>query len=371
MSVPLSWSHHSQSFLAKEPEDVMPDCDCFFADSLPYAEPMDFAKSLPAIYSLELNPACNNRCTGCSNVFVANRLSQPTLPYSSPLTWREWETVLATIAPHATKLALTGGEATLHPHFSIILARIQHYALPFTLFSNGRWQDPEHIIELLANTSLCNGLLISLHGANAEAHDAFSGVNGSFEETVATIQRSAAAGLRVHTNTVLTRLNSAQIEEMVAFSQSLGAKRAVFNRPIGNMSQSLALPTPLLFQSLRHLEFLASQGMSVKIGSGLPLCTIQNGGTGCVAGISSCTIDPWGNVRPCNHAPQIAGNLFEQTLETIWSSPTMQEWREYLPDDCTRCALLASCHGGCRAEAMLKNMSGDPLIGTCSHEYKG
>ncbi len=70
--------------------------------------------SWPAIYALELTATCNNHCQGCSNIYATDRA----LPPMSASTWEAW---LATFAPEAVRIRLTGGEPTLHPEFFRIL----------------------------------------------------------------------------------------------------------------------------------------------------------------------------------------------------------------------------------------------------------
>jgi radical SAM protein with 4Fe4S-binding SPASM domain len=352
------------------PDDLMPDCDCF------YPNPQDTGDVvLPAFYSLEITPACNNRCPGCGNVFASHRQStSPTMPPTSPLTIDQWERILASIAPYAQRLAITGGEPTLHPYFAPMMATLARYSIPFTLFTNGRWGNAaqtQRLIEQVQDSPSCLGLLISLHGADAASHDRFTGVAGSFAETVATIRHVTQAGLRVHTNTVLYRDNHQQIPAIVALSQSLGAAYAVFNRPVGTLPPTLDLPTPDILIAISQLEHLAQRGYNVKVGTCLPHCITNTPTTatpGCAAGTALCTIDPWGNVRPCNHAPQHAGNLLTDSLATLWQSGTMQTWRAKaaLPESCQTCAVYTACRGGCRADAYLRQHRGDRLMACAS-----
>ena len=101
----------------------------------------------------------------------------------------------------------------------------------------------------------------------------------------------------------------------------------------------------------------------VRFGTPIPHCFAANGSYGCLAGIAQATIDPWGNMRPCNHAPLMCGNLLEQSLEEIWRSPAMEAWRGMIPVECTGCREFAVCRGGCRATAILRGLEKDPLIG--------
>ncbi|NIN93756.1 MAG: radical SAM protein, partial [Anaerolineae bacterium] len=114
--------------------------------------------SAPVLYSLELTPACNNRCRGCYNVFAGER-TQPPLPLE------EWHEILDCIKPHAHRVKLTGGEPTLSPHFEGIVTHLRELDISFSLFTNGCWTDPERLVAFLKTIPQLRGLLISLHGA--------------------------------------------------------------------------------------------------------------------------------------------------------------------------------------------------------------
>jgi radical SAM protein with 4Fe4S-binding SPASM domain len=342
---------------------LSPDCDCVYFNNGILSIRTNANGCLPTVYALELTPTCNNRCPGCGNVFIAAPYTRCTNKTRSPLHINDWERILDTIVPYAQRLSLTGGEPTLHPYFERIILAIEHRGIPFTLFTNGRWANSQQVIALLQNSSQNIGLLVSLHGTEAATHEAWTGVPGSFAETVQTIQHAARAGLRVHTNTVLTHSTCQQVEATVRFSQSLGAECAVFNRPIGTALAAFAVPHNTLRQALQQVEQKGRVGQwSAKIGTCIPTCFADTSAVGCGAGTVFCTIDPWGNVRPCNHAPCIAGNLLHEPLEVLWQSEEMKVWREMIPIECMGCAEVATCGGGCRAEVVLKGLQRDPLM---------
>jgi len=309
----------------------------------------------PVIYSLELTPACNNRCPGCGNVFASRR------PDVAPLSAKRWRVLLDKIAPYARKLKVTGGEPTLHPEFYDIVTAIAARDIPFTLFTNARWQQPDKLLSFLQQVPQCVGLLISLHGPEAPSHEAFTGVSGSFKETVKNIQRATDAGLLVATSTVLTRHNVSRVEAMTEFTLSLGADHAVFNRYLGAPSPEIEPLKAALRGAVKSLETLLRQGIPVKYGNPVPQCFAFNSSHGCIAGKAYCTIDPWGNMRPCNHSPTIVGNLFEQSLETLWHSETMEQWRSLTPLECQNCPDSAICSSGCKAMVELRDERCDPL----------
>jgi radical SAM protein with 4Fe4S-binding SPASM domain len=336
------------------------DCDCAFTSSVQCSNMFP----LPVIYSLELTPLCNNRCEGCGNVF-ASQAHPPTLSHiPRPMDAAQWNVVLEHIAPYAQRVRLTGGEPSCHPQFHAIVERIRTLGISFTLFTNGRWSEPDRFVTFLRAIPECVGMLVSLHGATPHTHDAFSGVPGSFDETVANIRRAAQAGLTVHTNTVLTRHNHRQVADIVNLSHSLGAACAVFNRYIGKPVAHLELEPDDFRHAIHEVDRVGKSGRCTRLGTCIPSCFTESSSTACLAGTGYCTIDPWGYVRPCNHAPTVAGNVQHEPLSAIWTSLPMEAWRAMIPAACRQCEMFDPCRGGCRAEAVLNGCAGDPLMGS-------
>lgn len=332
------------------------DCACDLGDYASGAE-LGIPLPEPVIYSLELTPECNNQCAGCGNVFASDRST------TSPLAVEEWKKLLDAIAPHAQRLKITGGEPTLHPQFSAIVTEIARRDIPFALFTNARWQDPVATIALMRDIAQCTGLLISLHGPNARSHEAFTGVAGSFDETVVNFQRAAEAGLLVAASTVLTRYNCSRIPSTIEFALSLGVDHVVFNRYLGAPLPSLEPNRSQLQEAVHTIETMMAQGAPVRYGNPIPQCFAANSSRGCLAGVAYCTIDPGGNMRPCNHSPTIVGNLLVCPLDDLWRSETMRRWRNLSPDACDACLAFYNCRGGCKALAEIRLERQDPLVG--------
>jgi radical SAM protein with 4Fe4S-binding SPASM domain len=307
--------------------------------------------SIPIYYSLELTPFCNNRCPGCSNVFRRER---------APISVSGWQQIFAHIAPHAHSLKLTGGEPTLHPKFEVILKTLAALNIPYTLFTNACWVKPERLITLLQSNQ-CGGLLISLHGHKAESHEAFTNQPGSFAETIKNIRQVTKTRLRVNLSTVITRWNWNRIYEIAELGQELGACYIVFNRYIGPERLQIEPDNDQLMTAIAKIESLRCEGEPVKFGNCIPPCFITNSSKGCWAGTAYCTIDPWGNLRPCNHSPLIVGNVLEQSIEVLWQSEKMNTWRALSPNECRQCSEFSVCRGGCKAMIEIRQLARDPL----------
>jgi radical SAM protein with 4Fe4S-binding SPASM domain len=284
------------------------------------------------------------------------------------LSAKKWKDILEKIKPHARTLKITGGEPTLHPEFHQIMQSVDALGIPFTIFTNARWKNTGQVIKQLSTLRNLGGLLVSLHGHTAEIHEDFTNTHLSFDQTCQTIQFATQAGLRVHTSTVITRANYRVLDEIAFFSHTLGAKRAVFNRFLGEPTPELDLSNEELRHAIREIENMVHKGFDftdefrVRYGNCIPQCFSTSTSSGCWAGVAYCTIDPRGNIRPCNHSPTIVGNILKESLDVLWENETMEGWRELTPDDCIACGAYEQCHGGCRAMREIHPSENDPLM---------
>lgn len=327
----------------------MGDCACDIFESR-----FEFAPSL-SFFFLELTPACNNTCQGCSNVFRRSRSLRP-------ISAENWRLILAKLLPYRPHLKLTGGEPTLHPEFQNIVERIAELGMPFTLFTNARWKNPGRLLAFLRRIPQMDGMLVSLHGPDVYSHQSFTETSDSFDETVSNIRKATENGLKVVLSTVLTTANHFRVKEMLALGDELGVARVVFNRYIGSPMPGLTLDDLQLLLTVRSIEeSLVKSKATVGYGTPIPQCFIPNHSNGCWAGRLHLAVDPWGNVHPCTHSDVVAGNLLEEDLETIRDAPALQAFQR-LPISCSQCPMVLRCRGGCQVMSHRYGGSGDPLI---------
>lgn len=316
--------------------------------------------SAPISAFIQLTADCNNACPGCSNKFQDSINSRKSLP--NPLSANEWRRVFIELKPYVTRLRITGGEATLHPEFETILSYLSELKTPFSLFTNARWKNPDHLIEVLSTNSEYRGMLVSLHGSTEEEHEAFSNIPGSFYDTVSNIKHVVRKGLRVHTNTVITKKNFQTIGKMMMFASEIGVSMVVIARLIGDAPPELQVTANELRHAITHIEYLRGQRERIKHSGCIPQCFSYSGAYGCTAALTFCTIDPWGNVFPCNHISHYCGNILKQSIIEIWKSPPMNSWRNNISNDCINCEAFGICHGGCHAAGNLIGQVNDPLM---------
>jgi radical SAM protein with 4Fe4S-binding SPASM domain len=308
----------------------------------------------PTTYTLELTAACNHKCVGCGNVFPRQ------LKHMSGATWTK---LLDDLKTDVVSLRITGGECTLHPDFEEIIRAVDQLGVPYVIFTNGCWRKPDEIIQLFAGCNNLDGLLISLHGKDAESYRAFV-VTDSFNEVIQNIRRAAESGVRVGTNTILLRSNKDTIEETTQLSFSLGAASAAFSRYYGQAIPELELTEVELREAMTQIERLHKTEPRILFNNCIPTCFVDVDlpTKGCTSGFTHCTIDPLGNVRPCTHSPFVLGSLLTQDIAKIWDSEPLWEWRNLIPGTCLGCSAFSQCRGGCRATAYHQRQAQDPLI---------
>ena len=271
---------------------------------------------------------------------------------------------MATFALEAVRIRLTGGEPTLHPEFFRILEAATAYDAWVTIFTNGRWIRPNEFVKQLRGWPKLSGLLVSLHGARPASHESFSGVRGSFDDTVANIRLAVEGGIEVALSTIITHQNWNELEAVADLGRQLGAQYVAFNRYLGRPLPGIEPARPELRAAVASVESLIRGGAPVKYGIGIPQCFAPNGSEGCCSGgVAHVSVDPWGNVRPCAHSPTVIGSLHKASLAELWHSEQMNAWRALTPVACKTCAAYPVCHGGCRALQELLPSGRDPLRG--------
>lgn len=331
--------------LSGRPPASREQCNCDCACTLVPTTTEQKALSFPTAFYLELTSRCPNRCLGCGNVFL-DRRQQAGLP--TEMGWKDWQAILEKISPTATMVKLTGGEPTISPHFYRIVDFLEAHRIPFVVLTSGIWSHPQKLLASLGAQEHFRGFLISLHGSTDSRHEEFTQAAGSYRRALQSIQRASAVGMDVSVSTILLRSNLGELKAIADAALAHGARNMLFARHIGPAVPGFTLNEKDLRQAVQEVISLQQQGYPVKIGNCVPQCFHPNPSTGCTAGLTFCTIDPAGNLRPCNHSKTQAGSLLDRSLEELWMGPELQSWRSLLATACTDCPSFAGCGGGCK-----------------------
>lgn len=160
---------------------------------------------------------CNNGCTFCldSNTHSGEQRSVDEVK----------QQILEGRKKGATRLILSGGEPTIHPHFHdfVRLGRLAGYRKVQTV-TNGRLFAYPAFLKRALDWGL-NEITFSLHGPNPKIHDALVGVPGAFEQETAALKAALADGRPVvNVDVVINKGNVKQLPEMLELFLSWGVR---------------------------------------------------------------------------------------------------------------------------------------------------
>lgn len=271
--------------------------------------------------TLELTYRCNLDCFYCYN----DRDQQGT-----PLSLAQYRVLLEDLARMQTLfLMLTGGEPMIHPHFFDIGNMTRELGFVVRIRTNGHLLDPRNVERLLREVEPYT-VEVTLHGATAEVHDRQTRVPGSFDRLLGNLRHARSAGLRCATVVTPTAWNEHQIEAMIALGDELGAPLR-FQGPVGPRANGDK--APLSIQPSRatwdRVEVLVTERReSVSAGSDCPASEGPPDAdaeemASCRVGLAGLDIDPFGNVKPCMHLREVAGNLHQLSIEEIWNHSSL------------------------------------------------
>jgi len=120
-----------------------------------------------------------------------------------------------------------GGEPLLHPSLLEIASYVSAVGLRVSMNSTGWFIDEAMALELKKAGFTKVGISIDSH--LPEVHDQFRGVSGSHARAVAALGHLNAAGIATSISTVICRINSSSIEELVSFALSNNAGQLNFH----------------------------------------------------------------------------------------------------------------------------------------------
>jgi len=330
----------------------------------------------PFLVVWDFTHRCNLRCTHCYQD------AQKALPRE--LDTEEAKRLVEELADAGVVvIAFSGGEPLMRKDFFEVAAHARKHDLYVALATNGTLITPEMAGRI--RDAGIEYVEISVDGKDAASHDAFRGMPGAFDRTIAGIRNCVEAGLYTCIATTVTRANYDQVPEIYRLASELGVKRLMcFNFiPTGRGVEMADQDIPpddrrdLLHrilawtrdgsgpEALSTAPQLASVALDEERG-GVPVGHFYAGDAiqgrtalladfigGCGAGRIYCSIEPEGDIQPCVFMPIRVGNVREKPFLEIWhSSEVLKDLRDrsHLSGACAACENRYVC-GGCRARA--------------------
>lgn len=313
----------------------------------------------------ELTPGCDHRCAHCYNVWTADD-GDPQAGYDTRGQLRTpqlKELMSKAIAQTgATHITITGGEPLLRKDAIEIIEHACELAPSVSLITNGSHVDLD-TARRLAVAGVCS-VQLTLLAATREEHDRLKGAE-CFDDTVRAAVNLAECDVPVQVCFVAMNENWDQFEGVMELCYALGLRSISYNRmsPTGGAIHHVARLMPTIDQIEHNLETAErlgpAWGISVATAMPIPPCLVRierypsvRFGF-CSTGTNSpnIVIDGKANVRSCNLASGLMGNLLEDDWTTIYKRPYQREFKRNVPEMCRGCAYEQSCQGGCKESA--------------------
>ncbi len=170
----------------------------------------------PQVVIWETTRACALACRHCRAEAIPRRDDRE-------LTTREAFALVDRIAAYGRCIfILTGGDPFMRPDLFEIVAYASSRDLSVAVSPSGTGRLTKASLERLAAAG-CTRMSLSVDGPNAEVHDAFRGVKGTFERTMTAAAHARAAGIDLQINTTIARHNESSIGEMPAVIRRMDA----------------------------------------------------------------------------------------------------------------------------------------------------
>ncbi len=285
--------------------------------------------------TIELTYRCNERCAHC---YVADTEKDA----GTEMTTEEVFALLDRLkAMDVLNVTFTGGEVALRKDLTDILRYADKSGFAVSVFTNGIGLSDETLdeIALLHPRSVS----FSLYSGIPEEHEAITKVPGSFEKTLYAMMRLKCAGVMVNVKTPVMRTALEGFEKLHRLCGQLGFSHQV-SYLICSTNKGCVSPTLLRVgdvEAYKRLMKIASDGVFTGPSPRDPEEPV------CGAGSCCLSVDPYGNVFPCNGYAVKLGNIRETDIQTIWNSDRVKRFADFkfssLNRECRECAYSDDC----------------------------
>jgi radical SAM protein with 4Fe4S-binding SPASM domain len=352
---------NADNFRTQPPERAKVDSALYGQFILPFL-------SAPTSVDLFITSRCNLNCVHCFSSTEDQTVHE--------LSVEEVKSVLDQLEKLGVlQLRINGGEPLLHPRIDEILMALRHRRLRKVMLTNGTLLNEEKA-RLLKESKVTP--TVSLDDSNAEGHDLFRGVKGSFEGTIEALKLLHRHEVQYGINCCLHRRNLSNHRKIIDLAITHGASRIAFLdlKPsprmknnaewIPSYSEYLEVLPELMLDRIRYTRkmdvaldtFLTCQPLKESASEA------RRGYVCCQAGRSRLSIGSNGSIYPCNlvisDPKWDMGNIRSETIAEIWFS---KKWSFFRGDvktsdlrKCKDCKNLMGCRDFyCRLHPYLTN----------------
>jgi radical SAM protein with 4Fe4S-binding SPASM domain len=301
---------------------------------------MPLVLETPPKITFGVTECCNLRCRHCYADCAA-------APKAGELGVDDWLRIAdEVIQDGVIQFYIEGGEPLAKPGFLQLLSRCAHDAMTL-LRTNGTLIDQSMAAALKA--AGVGRVLVDMMGADAETHEWFTRVPGSFAATCDGIRHSVAAGVPTDVLVILTRQTAPQLNALLSLAADLGAQRVGVLRlyPLGRAKQiwsDIALSLPEQTAAISALA--PPDGLSV-------MQSWHPNNKNCCW--QAAAINAFGHAIGCMYLREYVdfGRVGKIRHSDIWHyNPLYRHLRSgKVEKGCAECSASQGTAGGCRSTA--------------------
>lgn len=310
---------------------------------------------IPLKIELDITKRCNLRCKHCSR-------SADSGSTEGDLSLQDYISIIEEAAKIGIPdISFMGGEPTTCPSFIQLAAYARISGFRMLSTSTNGWLVDEKLAKDMA--ALFDVVQVSIHGADAETHDAIVGRSGAFEracQAVRLLKENRVPFLNI--SFTVMKENAQQMDEMIELASVLKASSirflVLFSAGRGkDLNQWNKDEKEGMAEIIRSQRERKQDSIMVDGGGFPPYRSVSNDATtyGCPAGRSLLYIDADGNARACGNLDNSIGNVRNDRIMDLWHSPLMVRLRNRPTCDC---AYSKICSGGCLGNEYWSGMFG-------------
>jgi radical SAM protein with 4Fe4S-binding SPASM domain len=312
-----------------------------------YLRDVAMEETIPLGMHVDLTYRCDLACSHC---YLEDRSRRE-------LTLPEYEAFFAEWAAlGGFYLLVSGGDVFVRPDALDILWAAARQRFDMTLITHAMSIDDDTAEQLHAMG--VRRVSVSVYHTDPDIHDRVTLRRGSFERTIAGIQRLRRAGVDVLIKTPVFTVNQGAERVMPALAASLGAslELSAAMRGGNDGGEGLLSLNMNLDEKANVYDCMFSKIPSL---DELPRLSPEE--RTCMAAHASVYLGPDGTVQPCLDYEDSAGNIRDQSFGEIWqTSPLLLRLRGIRRKDfrgCSTCENVSFC-GLC--PALAHRETGDP-----------
>lgn len=298
---------------------------------------------VPLHGSLDLTQRCNLRCAHC---YLGDKTGIPKNT-TRELDTAQWLSIIDEFTEAGCLfLLLTGGEPLLRKDFAEIYSHTKTSGLVVTVFTNGTLIT-DRVLSLFEDLPP-HGVEVSLYGATAATYEKISGIQGSYRQCMAGIEKLFEHDIKFGLKTVLMTHNRHELFAMKKMAKKYGVDFR-FDAAIFPCFNGDRTPLALRVSPKEAIDMELSDGDMVRQWKDylekIKSYHISDTLYGCGAGMNSFHIDPHGNLQPCLMVTGLKYNLLNGSFLTGWRDavPRIQERKASNDFECFKCDKIVLC----------------------------